>query len=139
MTPDELSKFLRRVAQDIESDNAPSRNKVIFEIHSLMQTIAATTGQLCTVKLKDAKADSSGQVTQAWVVECAGKTVNVRTLTDKNGNLQFLSKEDFDMDVEGTPVSAKAIVQHIIKGAPPSYYPEMGETVQIDRAFVESM
>jgi len=92
-----------------------------------------------TLTLQSSSVNSKNQVRQTWRVDAPGKSVVVKTFTGDGGHLEFLSKQDFDVEAFGKRATAKALVQHVIYEAGPDYYPMEGETVELDQAFFDGL
>jgi hypothetical protein len=98
----------------------------------------AASEETIIVTLQKSSVGHQNRVQQTWRVDAPGKSTIVKTRTS-DGDLEFLSKNDFIVEAFGKNVSAKSLIQHLIYSAPPNYYPLEGGTVELDKNFFDSL
>lgn len=140
-----MGSILSSLICDLEATKIP---RLVFMAQDLRRTAMSQTAgdKYPTVELSDVSMTDDGAVKQDWTIRYKGKESGVHTLTSSDGSISVTDDGD-NLDIWGrnnegnwSPVtSADEAVLFILKKAHPRHYPDRGQYVVMDDAFISEL
>lgn len=133
---EQLAKIVNEAAARVELVAHQAQQDVESLLATLEANASRTASSGSSIKLVKTETGRGNRIRQTWAVTADGQSVDVKSFTGDGGHLEFLTP-DAQVTVDGTAVSAHALVQHVITRHPD--YPSDGDSIPVDAQFLATM